>query len=103
MYERGRDLGLTVVAVTLPPWGRLRGSFDRRGEATRALNEWIVLQHGIGRIDFAVDIHPRLSCGDVDMLCKTYRRYADDLVHWNGAGHQLVGAALHEQVFSDCL
>lgn len=102
MYQRARASGLGVVAVTLPPWGKLRGNFDRRGEATHALNQWIVAQRESGAVEHAVNVHPLLSCGDPDLLCASFRRFANDLVHWNTRGHAVVADALHREVFPDC-
>ncbi|MEZ4221398.1 MAG: SGNH/GDSL hydrolase family protein [Polyangiaceae bacterium] len=102
MYVRGKRRGLRVVAVTLPPWGRLMGGYDKRATATHSLNDWILDRARIGVVDHAVDIHPILSCGDTDELCPRYRRFATDRVHWNHEGHRLVADALHTQVFADC-
>lgn len=102
MYRTARERGVTVVALTLPPWGRLRGVRDRRVEATDALNGWIRAQAESGQVDHAVDIHGLLSCGDDQMLCPKNRRFANDHVHWSKAGHQIVADALYRDVFSDC-
>ncbi len=102
MYARARKRGLEVVAVTLPPWGRLMGNYDKRGAATRALNAWILSRVQAGQVDKAVDLHPLLSCGDPDELCPSHRRFPSDRVHWNRAGHKVVADALHRRVFSDC-
>lgn len=102
MYKTARDRGVAVVAVTIPPWGRLRGARDRRAEATEALNSWIVEQASGGTVDHAVDIHGLLSCGDPQVLCPKNRRFANDHVHWGAAGHQLVADQLYRDVFSDC-
>lgn len=93
---------LAVIAVTVPPWGRLRGVNDRRHEATRALNQWIVDQVAQGRVDHAVDIASVLTCGEPGVLCPRYRRYPNDQIHWNLAGHEVVAAKLYEQVFASC-
>lgn len=102
MYRRAHQHGLEVVAITVPPWGKLAGGYDKRAEATRALNAWIAGRAAVGEVDHVVDVHPLLSCGDPDMLCPSYRRFADDLVHWNQKGHERVAQALHTSVFSDC-
>jgi len=102
MYDKGRSMGLSVVALTVPPWGRLRGVRDRRVDATEHLNEWILKAEKSGHVHRSVDIHPLLSCGDPAVLCPTYRRFADDQVHWGEAGHEVVAEALARQVFSDC-
>lgn len=102
MFRRGRENGLSVVALTVPPFGRLRGFEDRRLEATARLNRWILDEAARGHVDHAVDINPLLSCGDPAVLCPTYRRFANDQIHWGKRGHETVGQALHRQVFSDC-
>lgn len=102
MYRTGHTRGLAVIALTLPPWGRLRGVQDKRVEATEALNEWIRGQPEGGMVTHAVDIHGALSCGDSQVLCPKYRRFASDHIHWGTAGHAVVAEALHREVFSDC-
>lgn len=103
MYRAARARGVTVVALTVPPWGKLRGGFDRRAAATELLNGWIRSRRSAGQVDEVVDIHPLLSCGDKDVLCPKHRRFINDNIHWGSAGHELVAEALHRQVFSDCL
>ncbi len=103
IYAHARRRGLEVVAVTLPPWGRLFGDYDKRGAATHTLNAWIVSRKLSGQVDEVVDIHSLLSCADPDELCPTYRRFPSDRVHWNGAGHRVVADALHREAFADCL
>ena len=103
MYDHARKRGLSVVALTLPPWGKLAGDYDKRGAATRRLNTWIVSRKNAKAVDDVVDIHPLLSCEDPNELCPAYRRFPNDRVHWNQAGHKVVTEALHRQVFSDCL
>lgn len=99
MFRQARANGVTVVALTVPPFGRLRGVADRRLEATVRLNRWIVDE---AAADHAVDINPLLSCGDPAVLCPRYRRFANDPIHWGKRGHEAVGQALHRAVFSDC-
>jgi lysophospholipase L1-like esterase len=102
IYARARQRGLEVVAVTLPPWGRLVGDYDKRGAATHTLNDWIVARKRSGDVDDVVDIHSLLSCEDPDELCPAYRRFPNDRVHWNRAGHSVVAEALYREVFTDC-
>ncbi len=101
MYQAARSRGVKVVALTLPPWGYAPGR-DLRPEVTRSLNRWIMGLPATGQVDFAVDIHPLLSCGDGDVLCERFRVRPDDAVHWNEAGHEVVAAALARAVFGDC-
>jgi lysophospholipase L1-like esterase len=102
MYQKGHALGMKVIAVTVPPWGKLRGSYDKRADATRALNQWILGRTAGHAVDHAVDIHPLLGCGDEDVLCPSYRRFPDDQVHWGPPGHRVVADALFREVFADC-
>lgn len=102
MYRTARARGVSVVALTLPPWGRLRGFSDRRVAATEKLNDWIREQATIGAVDHAVDIHGLLSCGDSQLLCPKHRRFLNDHIHWGSQGHEVVADALFREVFSDC-
>ncbi len=102
MYGAAREHGVKVVALTVSPWGKLRGVDDRRIGATHALDTWIRAQAAIGAVDFALDTYPLLSCGDPDVLCPAYRRFADDNVHWGKKGHEIIGKALWREVFADC-
>ncbi len=102
MYKKAHARGIRVIALTIPPWGRLKGFRDRRAEATFELNRWISAQEKMGAVDVVVDIRPLLSCGDELNLCPEYRRYPNDRIHWGRAGHDVVGDALHQNAFSDC-
>lgn len=102
MYKTARARGVSVVALTVPPWGRLRGVTDKRTAATELLNAWILEQATSGVVEHAVDIHGPLSCGDAQVLCPKNRRFANDHIHWGRAGHEIVADALSRQVFADC-
>jgi hypothetical protein len=102
MYRTARARGVSVVALTVPPWGRLRGVTDKRTAATEQLNDWIREQATSGAVDHTVDIHGLLSCGDAQVLCPKNRRVANDHIHWGRAGHEIVAEALRREVFSDC-
>lgn len=102
MYGKAHELGMEVIAVTVPPWGKLAGSYDRRGDATRRLNRWILEQPATHRVEHAVDIHPLLECGEDDELCPMYRRFPNDKVHWGPEGHRIVADALFRAAFADC-
>lgn len=103
MYRAARARGVKVIALTLPPWGYVTGGKDRRPEATRQLNSWILGERGAGRLDHVVDVHPLMSCGDPDALCERYRVFREDAIHWNAAGHGVVADLLFDEVFRDCL
>lgn len=100
LYERARARGVAVVAVTLPPWTRDDGSRDARRGATARVNQWILERVGTGDVDRAVDVFDALRCGGE--LCPEYRRFPDDLVHWNERGHRVVGERLFTEAFADC-
>jgi hypothetical protein len=101
MYREARQRGVKVVALTLPPWGHL-ADYDRRPAATLELNRWIVDQRAEHRVDFTVEIHPLLSCGDPHTLCPAFRRFGNDEIHWNAEGHAVVARAIFQDAFSDC-
>ncbi len=102
MYDMAHRRGMAVVAITLPPWGGFKRYYNkRRGASTLTINRWLKQQRGHGgKVDALVDVYPLLSCGDPELLCDRYGW--PDKVHWSKAGHQLVGKALHRQVFADC-
>ena len=100
MYRLASRHSVRVVAVTVPPWGRLQGVDDARARATDELNDWILARPA--HVDFAVDVRPALVCGDDRSLCPPLRRFPNDLVHWNESGHRAVAEVLHRDVFSDC-
>lgn len=102
MYGLATRADVRVVAVTIPPWGRLAGVHDERVRATDRLNAWILARAKHGDVDHAVDIRAALTCGDERSLCPKLRRFPNDLVHWNATGHRAVAELLHRQVFSDC-
>ncbi len=100
LYARATGRGMEVVAVTLPPWTGSRSGPDSRREATLGLNAWIRDRALDGQVARAVDVFDVLRCGGE--LCREYRRFPDDLVHWNERGHRVVGEKLYDEAFSDC-
>jgi hypothetical protein len=64
------------------------------------MNRWLRARATEGEVDAVFDVHPLMSCGDPEMLCEKYGW--PDKVHWNKAGHQVVGEAMHAALFSDC-
>ncbi len=107
MYAAAALRGVEVIALTVPPWGLLRGVPDARVNATLELNRWITTRPAAGEVAFALDIGPLLRCPeDTDeassVLCAPYRRFSDDLIHWNAAGHRRVAELLKQRVFADC-
>lgn len=116
MYQAARERGAEVIAITVTPWGGFSRYFnERRRRATHALNDWIMGQApgplalddpgpGDGRgADHVVDGFSLLSCGDRDRLCDRYAAPFKDGLHFGPAGHQVLGAAIHEAALSDCL
>ncbi len=100
MYEMSRAHGAKVIALTLPPWGGAKAYDGARHSMTVEVNRFIVDQPTRQTVDFAVDIHPLLSCGDSKKLCDEYAW--KDHLHWTPKGHEVVGEALYSAVFSDC-
>ena len=49
-----------------------------------------------------IDIAPHLSCGANDTLCRPFRRFLDDAIHWGPLGHQRVGTLVQKEAFGDC-
>ncbi len=101
MYRMARAKGLAVVALTVPPWGGFKRYYNpRRAASTQRLNRWIRARRKAAEVDALLDVYPLLSCGDPELLCPRYGW--PDKVHWNKAGHRVVGEALHRQIFADC-
>lgn len=98
MYRLAHDKGVAVVALTIPPWGAFKAYNDARHTMTIEENDWIKSRPA--NVDRVVDIYPLLSCGNARDLCDDYAW--PDKLHWGQKGHDVVGVALHEQVFSDC-
>lgn len=102
MWRMARERGLSVIAMTVPPWTAPGPVRDLRMDATTRLNEWMVVEQQEGRVDAVVDIHERLLNAEAQSLRLEYRRYPSDFIHWSEQGHRVVGEALFEEVFSDC-
>lgn len=102
MYERGRDAGIKIVALTITPWGGFKRYFNQeRMAATRSVNAWIRGEEG-GRIDQVVDAFPLLSCGEPEKLCDEYMKPFKDGLHFGKLGHELLKDTLLSQVFPNC-
>ena len=103
MYEMAREHGAKVVAITVAPWGGFRRYYNaRRGGTTLEVNRWMNQQQVEGKIDHVVDAYGLLSCGDPEKLCPDFVPPFNDGLHFNAKGHEKLGQALYEQVFSDC-
>ena len=98
MYRLAHEKGVSVIALTLPPWGAFKAYNDDRHKMTMDVNAWI--KKVPANVDHAVDIYPLLSCGNERNLCDDYAW--PDKLHWSQKGHDVVGAELLKEIFSDC-
>jgi lysophospholipase L1-like esterase len=104
MYQAAKAKGAEVIAITVAPWGGFTRYYNgTRGAATLKVNGWIRSQLAAGTVDHVIDAYPLLSCGNPERLCPTFSGPFKDGLHFNKAGHEKLGKALHEQVFSSCL
>lgn len=104
VYQQAKQAGLTVIAVTVSPWGGFSRYWNpRRGENTRLLNSWILGQVARGPVDKAVDSFAPLSCGNRDVLCPEYETPSHDGLHPGKKGHAILGEKLAKEAFIDCL
>ena len=103
MYELARARGMKVVALTVAPWGGFSRYYnERRAAATREINSWIRERGPEGNVDHVVDAWALLSCGNAERLCPKYAEPFKDGLHFGPKGHERLGQALYEAVFSDC-
>lgn len=103
MYAWARASGAQVVALTVAPWGGFRRYFnERRHQSTLDLNDWILKQQGTS-VDVVIDAHQLLRCGDPRELCPEYAAPYKDGIHFGKVGHRVLGEALFERVFANCL
>lgn len=103
MYEQARLAGLRVTAITVSPWGGFTRYWnERRGQNTLLLNRWIAVQVAARKVDHVLDSYPLLSCGTPTELCPEYQKPFKDGLHFGPTGHEILGAALFERVFSAC-
>ncbi|EYF04881.1 GDSL-type esterase/lipase family protein [Chondromyces apiculatus] len=103
MYAAGRARGMRIVALTVAPWGGFSSYFtDARGQTTRQLNDWIRGRKAAGEVDHVIDAYALLSCGVPHRLCPDYTKPFMDGLHFGPRGHEVLGKALYEAVFSDC-
>ena len=100
MYTAAKKHDTSVLAMTLPPWGGAKAYDEARHAMSMEVSAWIRGRTKAKEVDFAVDLYPLLSCGRERELCADYAW--PDKLHWSRAGHDVVGKALFEAVFSDC-
>lgn len=105
MYQRGKERGMQIVAITVAPWGGFKRYYnEKRGKATVELNDWIKHQLSAKQVDYVIDAYGLLSCGDPERLCADYEmKFLQDGLHFSAPGHERLGAVLYEKVFSNCL
>jgi len=97
MYRAAHDKGITVIALTIPPWGGFSEYNDERHRMMTVMNGW--LRKKPEPVDHVVDIYPKLVCNERE-LCPAYAW--PDKLHWSKKGHEVVGELLFQQLFSDC-
>ncbi|MBK8258270.1 MAG: SGNH/GDSL hydrolase family protein [Polyangiaceae bacterium] len=103
MYKAAKGKGMKVVALTIAPWGGFTKYFtDHRKKTTGQLNKWISDQVTAKNVDYVVDAFSLLSCGDANKLCPKYAEPFKDGLHFGAGGHEVLGKALFDKVFSDC-
>ncbi|HEU5073458.1 MAG TPA: SGNH/GDSL hydrolase family protein [Polyangiaceae bacterium] len=103
IYEKSRNKGAQVVAITISPWGGfVRYHNERRQGYTLEVNQWIKDQLAAGKVDAVVDAYALLSCGDETRLCPEFAQRKSDGLHLGKAGHEVLGKALYEAVFANC-
>ncbi len=103
MYDMARERGIKVIAITVTPWGGFTRYFNaHRSATTLEVNQWIGQQLQERKVDYVVDAYPMLSCGEPEKLCPALAAPFGDGIHFGPKGHEKIGKALHEGVFSDC-
>ncbi len=101
MYQTAREHEAKVIAVTVAPWGGFSRYWTakRQGD-TDTLNEWIRAQPASGKVDHVIDAATILQGDPREKLCEGCAM--KDGLHWTKAGHDKLGEALFQQIFSDC-
>jgi len=97
MYKQAHERGISVIALTIPPWGGFSEYNDERHRMMMVMNEWI--RKKPEPVAHVVDTYPKLVCNERE-LCAAYAW--PDKLHWNKKGHERIGNLLFEQIFSDC-
>jgi lysophospholipase L1-like esterase len=103
IYENLRQRGVSVIAITVAPWGGFKPWYTpARGATTRALNAWIVDQAARGNVTEALDLYPLLSCGEPELLCPRFSPPHGDGLHFGKLGHEVLEGALAQTAFRAC-
>jgi len=103
IYEKTRNKGAKVVAITISPWGGFARYYNERRQGyTLEVNQWIRDQLPLNKVDAVVDAYSLLSCGDPTKLCPEFTQRKSDGLHLGPKGHEVLGKALYDAAFSDC-
>ena len=103
IYEKARNKGAKLVAITISPWGGFARYYNERRQGyTLEVNQWIRDQLPLNKVDAVVDAYSLLSCGDPTKLCPEFTQRKSDGLHLGPKGHEVLGKALYDAAFSDC-
>jgi lysophospholipase L1-like esterase len=103
IYELLRERGVTLVAITVTPWGGFKRWYTpERGKNTLTLNGWLLERASKGDVSATVDAYPLLSCGDAEKLCPALAAPHQDGLHFGKLGHQKLAEALLSGPFQAC-
>lgn len=99
IFELLEGRGVTVVALTVTPWGGFKRWFTpERGRSTLSLNRWLLARSDVT----AIDAYPLLSCGDPQKLCPELAAPYKDGLHFGKLGHEKLAKVLLEGPFRSC-
>lgn len=103
IYELLRERGVTIVAITVTPWGGFKRWYTpERGKNTLTLNGWLMERASKGEVNATVDAYPLLSCGEAEKLCPELAAPHKDGLHFGKLGHQKLAEALLSGPFQAC-
>ena len=103
IYELLRERSVTIVAVTVTPWGGFKRWYSpERGKNTISLNAWLLERAGKGEVAATVDAYPLLSCGEPEKLCPALAAPHKDGLHFGKLGQQKLAEALLSGPFQAC-
>lgn len=95
MYRASKQRGMTVIAITVTPWGGFTRYFsEHRWSNTLRLNAWIRDGVSRGLTDAVVDGEHLLACGDEARLCARFAAPYRDGLHFGPEGHRELALAL---------
>jgi hypothetical protein len=99
MYRDAHAHHVAVIALTVPLWAP-HDRHDRTVDA--ALAQWISDEAVRGDADVAIDLQALLGCEQRETLCRPYRKYPNDTVHFSDWGHTILADAIADAAFADC-